>query len=931
MSLLSLENPVVPEHYALDLEIDPTKPNFKGTVTITLQKNSNFSNNIENFQKFKLHGKDLVITSAIIDDKYSLAALPANETQSIEFTSDEAIPLNNDVSYILKIDYLGKINDVKTSRDKTIGLFKSNFMNDKKNNSDNFVIATHLQPFFARLILPCIDEPSIKSTFSLSITTLKRFQKISVSRIQSSTEILDNKDNERTVFEKTQLLPTSLFGFVIGDLDVISMELPLENSSKKLPISVFAPLNVTLATYTIDIVQKYLPLLQNFFDCPFPSNKLDFVLLPFLNDMVMENFSMITIQMDFLLLSPQSLAMESVRNQTTQLVVHELVHQWMGNYISFNSWEHLSFNESFATFLSYYLISKHDQDNNIWASKSYLENELNTAMVSDSDLSTAKSIHETYHSQLKKLNGQHIATNDIFNPISYQKGVAMLRTLQLAVGEDLFQDAISKIFKDEETFHNVPIRPMDIFHKMGQILKSENITNFVSSWTRIPGLPIVSVTTSTDESTKTLKSNINQHRFFSSENIDPEFKKESIEDIPFHITLLSQLPDNSDDKKNVLMTDRSLNLDYQITLLNRNSQGYYRVSYESQECYDEICKQLTLGNISDLSLFKVFRDLSFIIGNKFFQLPIHLKGIIQILNHIASSPKDVTLSDLNMWKSLSEGLSLLQTIVQAAIVHNRQSIITKITKLVSRLSENVNDWSFEKISQLSDIEELNTLSKIIALTSTTKQTQELCGEFFKHIRQGPKNSIPIEVVSSIYMTISYQMTSIKDWKKLFELVKTSSGIASHISDSTSSSENEKIITLQNLAITNLGFVTTNELIAKLLNFINTNITATGIENAFIGVNYNAQIIVDKSTKEKVRDIVWKWFKLHYSQWQKTLGKENAGVSGKLEKIAFMVLQMFVESPKMVEKFDQFEAIKPVWESLQAEDRSNMTIIEGFTK
>ncbi|CAB4253256.1 similar to Saccharomyces cerevisiae YIL137C TMA108 Protein that associates with ribosomes and is involved in ribosome biogenesis [Maudiozyma barnettii] len=938
MKLLSLENPLIPSQYDLNIEIDPLNTKFNGIITITLNKNKNIIN-INEFSKFKLHGKNLSITSAVLlnDDNttINLKVTPVIDQEQFLFESHELLSLN-DNKYRLTIEYQGTINQVKTPNDKTHGLFISNFM--KNDIANNYILATHCQPSFARLIFPCIDELSIKTSFILTIKSLRRFSTVSVSKIDSIVENDDESSNMKTtVFEKTELLPTSLFGFVIGDLEEIHLDLPsTSKDSTNLPITIYSPLKVTQATYTLDIVQKYLPLLSKFFNCKFPSNKLDFVLLPFLNDMVMENFTMITVQMDFLLFTPQSLANTSVRNQTIQLVVHELVHQWMGNYISFNSWEYLPFNESFATFLAYYLISQNDSDNNVWATDNYLQNELGMAMIQDSDLPTSKSIHDSYHQRTNftTTTTTDLTTNDLFDPISYQKGIAMLRMLQLSMGEDLFQNAMAQVFEDKDTFHNIPVKPMDIFHKMGQVLKSENVTNFVSSWTRLPGLPIVSVQTEIDEASKSLKSTLTQHRFYSSENIDPEFNQDTIEDTPYHITLLTQLPGKLNDTRNTLMTDRSLKLDYPVTLLNCNSQGYYRVSYETQECYDEICKELTLGNIDDISLFKIFQDISFFLGNKFFQKSIHISGTMQILNHIASSPKDITLKSLTLWKSLSEGLSLLQTIVQAAVVHNRRAIITKITKLVTKLSEKVDDWSVETLSQVHDSYELSSLSKIIALTSTTKPTEEICQELFKHIRQGPKDLIPIELVSSIYMTVSYQMTSIKDWKKLFELVKTSSGIASHIIDFNSTSENEKIITLQNLAITNLGFVTTEELITRLLNFIDTNIAAGGIENAFIGANYNAQVIINKKDNTKVRDAVWKWFKLHYSGWKRNLTKNGASDGRgeeKLEKITFMVLQMFVESSKLIEKYEKFEEIKPVWETLQREDRSNCTIISGFSK
>lgn len=68
-NLLSLENPVVPSHYELRLEIDPkqSSPNFKGSAIIHLKFNPNSTTlaSIEDsFTQFKLHSKDLIVLSA---------------------------------------------------------------------------------------------------------------------------------------------------------------------------------------------------------------------------------------------------------------------------------------------------------------------------------------------------------------------------------------------------------------------------------------------------------------------------------------------------------------------------------------------------------------------------------------------------------------------------------------------------------------------------------------------------------------------------------------------------------------------------------------------------------------------------------------------------------------------------------------------------
>ncbi|QLL31412.1 hypothetical protein HG536_0B02750 [Torulaspora globosa] len=638
--LLHLGSPIIPTHYEIQLDIDPVKINFKGNETITFKKNGN--KDIALVERFRLHCKDLVILHAAFDEGKRVSVEYDKAGEMATFIPDEPINITESEPLHFKLQYIGKVRSVRTRQDETRGIFKTNFMNQGTGSSDNFIIATHCQPSFARSVFPCVDEPSVKTTFRLGVRTLGRFKVI--SNMGQSSSVEDENGPHKTVsFKMTPLMTTSVFGFAIGDFEHSASVAILPRSSRKLPIGIYSPMNVNDGSYCLDIVQKYLPLLEDYTSADYPLDKLDFVLLPFLTDMAMENFGMISVQMDHLLLPESLLADRNTRMQVEQLVVHELVHQWMGNYISFESWEFLWFNEAFATWCACSLLEANGDLMGYWISDDYLSNQVEKAMRVDAEVGTPSIAKISKEASVNKPSQTH----DLFDPHSYMKGITILRSLELCIGDKLFKSALGTLFQDRR-FHEKCVKPIDIFVSMGAILKSENVARFFTSLTQTPGLPVVSVQmTRKDEEVMTY---LVQHRLLTSE--DPD-----LEDVPYHIPLFIQLPDGQLDKKHVLMTDRTVTLDYPIVVCNHLSQGYYRVSYESADCYEEVARQIAAGKLAPIDLLKIFRDLSFFIDNS--AKEIHFVGLFLLLKHLASNRVDL-VKNPQYWPALGEGLQILQ-------------------------------------------------------------------------------------------------------------------------------------------------------------------------------------------------------------------------------------------------------------------------------
>lgn len=913
-ALLAIGNPVLPVSYELSLDIIPSKTNFKGFSRIGLRQTG------DSFETFELHCKDIVILSACLKGSgidQDLKIQYDKEAQTCSFTSPNKLSLGE--GGILELTYIGRINAIKTHRDTTAGVFQTNFMDERTGTSDNYLLATHCQPTYARAIFPCLDEPSVKATFQVQIKTSEKFKVVS-NAAHLSSESLEN-DLKLVKFKTTPPMVTSLFGFAVGDLDFITTEATSTISNKPIPINVYSPWDIVNAAFALDTIQKYLPLVEKFFGKPYPLDKLDFVLLPFLTDMAMENFGMITIQTGHLLIPPSVLADLETRQQVMQLIVHELVHQWMGNYISFDSWEHLWFNEAFATWCACYVLEKHGDLPNYWTSQAYLLQQTEEALLKDAHVQTPS----IFKASQKALGATE--TQNLFDPHSYAKGIVLLRSMQLCVGENYFNSSLQKIFQDS-SFTERSIKPIDIFVKMGQLLNSENVARYFSSWCRTPGAPIVSVTMTEDTTT-----------LVQSRLLDEEAE---IEDVPYYVPLFIKLANGELDTSNVLLTDRSLSLDYSIALCNHDGQGYYRVSYESKACYNRMNMLLSTGGLSEMDLVKIFVDLSHYIGDFKYQRHVHLAGLCQLLRHLAGNKVDLQKYP-KYWRGLSQGLEILQTIQMAIGTYGTPAKQfakyhdTIVKPLVKKIS-----WPQGVFSENYRHYEVKVMSQVMFLAQEMPEVCSLCKKYFKHILQGPTHSIPVEIVGSTLAVVSRNSTSVKQYKSVLELVKSCKGIVHHIS-SLEGSADKMAVTLQNFAITNMGFSIDAVLINKLLNFVDTNIDSTSIELALFGLAYNAKLhpkgVADSNIQ--IRDVVRDWFNRHFDAWAHKSLKPGYASAERMKKslsnISLVVFQMFVDSPEQVDafalmkqsKFGKELGVYELWQLVKHNEMSKMKIYQDI--
>lgn len=844
---LVLQNTHSTDVYSLALKIDHTRANFNGSVSICLTKgnHTSSSNDSEAFV-FRLHCSELVLLSATFTTS-------SNETYKANIVYEKSLEqaklivenstLVDEKSLTLDINYIGKVNTTKTFTDVTKGIFKTNYMDDKTNQSTNYVIATHCQTSFARNIFPCVDEPVAKAIYKLSIETNSKFKIISNTSPESK-ELDESSQLQKITFKETPVMATSIFGFVIGDLDFIESTVQLKNS--EVPIRFYTTIgSINGAAYGLDIACKCLPYIESLFDSSYPLDKLDIVALPFLSDGAMENHGLITIQSSHIL--TKSLNNRQATQSIRQLVAHEIIHHWVGNNVSFDEWDHLWLNEAFATWFAYYVLYKlglDSLDTEIWLKQG--DEELEKLLIEDAMLDT-KPIVSKRQTEIK-------ATHDAFQVSSYQKGIQFLRMFANAFDGAKFDDEIPKfvkcIGKFVEEYKTKTIKPADLWKALHQE-SNLDLLAFSHSWLRLPGFPIVTV--SLDDSDKIV---IEQHRYLEHTTVE----EENLEDVPYHVPLSIKVSDGS--VINKVLNDRRVVLEEikqeEFIKLNTNRTGIYRVQYKDLKLVENIINNI--DQLSSLDVIGLLHDLTALIGHPYHHNDLLVISILKISEKIISQEK------LN-FRVLRYALTALEVIANSFKFHASKDKYSKYsTWLVS-----LNSKLFQKLNWTQDFTsygfaELECRKSILTIGLETNEVNKVCEKLFKQLLHGPSRSVPEQLLHAALASVSYRANQ-NTWKKILELVKQPGATSNNIFGGSSND-------IQHAAIKSLGYTRDPALVKRVLNFVTTNIDSTLVELALVGLLHN---------NEMNKKVLMDWFKLNYDQWAARSTRQGSQYSANLKK------------------------------------------------
>ena len=480
--------------------------------------------------------------------------------------------------------------------------------------------STHFEPVGARLMYPCVDEPAVRVAFLLTVrlpTDLSGYTVLSNAPVESRTVHPHDMASPSAAapspsepqshfpivykFQEVTAIPTYLTALVIGDLEYIECLGTAEEKKEakegevevvpcphrsNTPIRFYAVKGkAAKARYALEVARFSLHFFEKFFQSKFPMPKLDLVAVPDFPIGGMENWGCIcvteTCLMPYEKESDNSVAkLKGVCN----LITHEVSHNWFGNLVGIDWWDGLWLKEGFATWcgiqgtIAFRPALREDHS---------FYGDMNGALGVDG------------------FAGSHpieVAIDDpaditqVFDAISYDKGMAVCNMLQAYLGPQRFSDGLAAYVRTYAYKNTTTVQLWVAIEEATGMPVAE----VMESFTNQKGFPLVSVALAAADSvsnsaavdfSKPVALAVSQEKFAYLGC--PEHLPDAIWRVPLRIVVVEAdtgaiVVDHRTvlaDKKSTITipaVPNSNNSDKKhVLLVNPGGSGFYRVHYES--------------------------------------------------------------------------------------------------------------------------------------------------------------------------------------------------------------------------------------------------------------------------------------------------------------------------------------------------------------
>ena len=436
-----------PDNYQLHIDIDRPARKFNGTVSIrgTMVRDGSVW----------LHAKDLKISECLVD---------GNVTDHVVGTDDQLeLPVASatGTSHEISLRFSGDITD------QMHGMYPCYFDHDGFSKE---LIATQFESHHAREVFPCIDEPSAKATFGVTLATEPGITVLGNMPVR--TQQVRNGKME-TSFETTPRMSSYLLAWVAGELHKKTA-----TTASGVEVNVWATpaQHASSLDFSLDIAVRTIDFFDDYFGTPYPLPKCDHVALPDFSSGAMENWGLITYREMALLAEPKTTGV-SARHYIATVVAHELAHQWFGNLVTMQWWNDLWLNESFATLMEYIAVDALEPGWNVWLD--FASNESVMALRRDAmDGVQAVQVDVDHPDEISTL---------FDSAIVYAKGARLLRMLESYVGKDAFREGLKAYF-NQHAYGNTAAD--DLWQSLSAS-SGKDIAGFMNVWISQPGYPVV--------------------------------------------------------------------------------------------------------------------------------------------------------------------------------------------------------------------------------------------------------------------------------------------------------------------------------------------------------------------------------------------------------------------------------------------------------
>ncbi|MGQ0627404.1 MAG: M1 family metallopeptidase [Phycisphaerales bacterium] len=345
---------------------------------------------------------------------------------------------------------------------------------------------------------PCHDFPNEKLATEIIVDVASEFEVVSNGRLVSKSALPGTGDAPaRTRWHWSQDKPHSnyLVMLAISKWDVVDLGGP-SSARPGMPITIYGRVGTA---ETLRKVFANTPAMvahfEKLFDEPYPWDKYAQVLVRGFRWGGMENTS-------------ATILIDSVGGGEAggldDLISHELAHQWFGNLVTCNSWEHLWLNEGWAT-LSEALWEEHARGPEAYARviRRSLEKQQRT------NRGSAPAAIPMVSNLWKNADETFEKTDDV-----YSKGGVILHMLRRRLGDEVFWRG-TRLYLDRFKF---ACAETDDFRKVMEEVSGESLQAFFDQWCLRPGIPRLSVAYDWDATTSELIIALEQTQTINADN-----------------------------------------------------------------------------------------------------------------------------------------------------------------------------------------------------------------------------------------------------------------------------------------------------------------------------------------------------------------------------------------------------------------------------
>lgn len=448
-------------HYKIGARFDQAKKTVYGDATITFKPLSGELKDIE------LDAKDLKF-SAITRADSGLSLKYAYDKRKLRISFDKPLLPDEEMS----------IRFVYTARPKK-GIYFVPALRSRGRVIRSSQIWTQGEAEETHHWLPSYDFPDDKATTEQIITVNARDTVIGNGFLAAETA---NRNGTKT-FHYKMTVPHSVYlsSFVVGRY------LKIEDKHKNIPLAYYVyPGRKALAAKAFGRTKEMMAIFEKFTGIDYPYSKYDQVIVARFPFGGMENITATTLADSEVLFLDSASGHDAIDD----LVSHELAHSWFGNLVTCRNWAELWLNESFASYMEAVFRE------NTYGRANYDEKIREDA----SEYFSYTATNEAARHGLFNKTANPEDDDTMFDPVTYNKGSAIVHTLREEVGDELFWKSI-RMYLDRFKFKNVETHDLkEVFEEVS----GRDLDWFFDQWVYRTGHPEIGVKQTFDQSTGVL-------------------------------------------------------------------------------------------------------------------------------------------------------------------------------------------------------------------------------------------------------------------------------------------------------------------------------------------------------------------------------------------------------------------------------------------